>query len=128
MKLKMLTLLAAGAVAFTGNAFAQLPDSKVLTMDVAQAIVQEALAVVVSRKPVATAEFSVSVNQRTLVIEILSDAAESAGETGGADVHYLAAIEQRVAALGGELKSSYVPAGATSITATIPLESTLQAA
>ena len=91
-------------------------------------IVQEALAVIVSRKPVAPAEFSVRVDQRALVIEIRSDAAESGGGAGGADVHYLAAIEQRVAALGGELQWSYVPAGTTSISATFPLESTLQAA
>lgn len=43
MKLKTLTLLTAGAAALSTNAFAQLPNSKVLTMDVAHTIVQEAL-------------------------------------------------------------------------------------
>ena len=43
MKLKMLTLLTVGAAALSTNAFAQLPSSKVLTMNVAQAIAQEAL-------------------------------------------------------------------------------------
>jgi uncharacterized protein GlcG (DUF336 family) len=43
MKLKTLTLLTIGAVALSTTAFAQLPNSKVLTMDVAQAIAREAL-------------------------------------------------------------------------------------
>src|SRR4029077_6296822 len=43
MKLKTLTLLTVGAAALSTNAFAQLPNSKVLTMNVAQAIAQEAL-------------------------------------------------------------------------------------
>ncbi len=43
MKLKTLMRLAAGAAALTANAFAQLPNTKVLTMDVAHIIAQEAL-------------------------------------------------------------------------------------
>jgi uncharacterized protein GlcG (DUF336 family) len=41
MKLKTVTLI--GVVVLSANAFAQLPNSKVLTMDVAQTIAQEAL-------------------------------------------------------------------------------------
>ena len=43
MKLRTLILLMAGAAALSTNAFAQLPNSKVLTMDVAHSIAQEAL-------------------------------------------------------------------------------------
>ena len=43
MKLKMLTLLTVVAAPLSTNAFAQLPNSKVLTMDVARTIAQEAL-------------------------------------------------------------------------------------
>src|SRR4029077_6888000 len=43
MKLKTLTLLTVGAAALSTNAPAQLPNSKVLTMDVAHTIAQEAL-------------------------------------------------------------------------------------
>jgi uncharacterized protein GlcG (DUF336 family) len=43
MTLKTLTLLLTGAAALSTNAFAQLPNSKVLTMDVAHTIAQEAL-------------------------------------------------------------------------------------
>jgi hypothetical protein len=44
MKLKTIPLLVAAAVALSTDAFAQLPNSKVLTMDVAQSIAQETLA------------------------------------------------------------------------------------
>ena len=43
MKIKTLILLTVGAAALSMNAFAQLPNSKVLTMDVAHTIAQEAL-------------------------------------------------------------------------------------
>jgi uncharacterized protein GlcG (DUF336 family) len=43
MKLTTLTRLTVVAAALSANAFAQLPNSKVLTMNVAQAIAQEAM-------------------------------------------------------------------------------------
>jgi uncharacterized protein GlcG (DUF336 family) len=43
MKLRMLPLIGAGTAVLAANAFAQLPNSKVLTMDVAQAIAEEAM-------------------------------------------------------------------------------------
>jgi len=43
MKIKSFMLLMVGAAALSTNAFAQLPNSKVLTMDVALTIAQEAL-------------------------------------------------------------------------------------
>jgi len=89
-------------------------------------IVQEALAVIVARKPVASAEFSVTIDRRTIAILIRSDAAAAPADAGtGADTHFLAAIEQRVASLGGKFKHAYLPAGGTSITARFPLESTV---
>lgn len=89
-------------------------------------IVQEALAVVVARKPVASAAFSVTIDRRTLAIEVRSEAAADPGDSDtGADEHFLAAIAQRVASLGGEFKSAYLPAGGTSIAARFALESTL---
>jgi signal transduction histidine kinase len=90
-------------------------------------IVQEALAVIVTRKPVASAEFSVTISQKNLAIEIRSEATSPPDDRAtGTDVHYLAAIEQRVASLGGEFQSAYLPSGETSITARFPLKNTLQ--
>lgn len=90
-------------------------------------IVQEALAVIVARKPLAPAEFSVTIGQKTIAIEIRSEAAATpVAAVTATDAHYLAAIEQRVASLGGEFQSAYLPSGETSITARLPLESALQ--
>jgi len=44
MKLSTFTVLTAVAATFSTSAFAQLPNSKVLTLDVAQTIAQEAMA------------------------------------------------------------------------------------
>jgi signal transduction histidine kinase len=89
-------------------------------------IVQEALAVIVARKPVASAAFSVTIDRRTLSLEVRSDAAAAPADSDtGAEEHFLAAIAQRVASLGGEFKSAYLPAGGTSIAARFALESTL---
>jgi uncharacterized protein GlcG (DUF336 family) len=44
MTFAKLTILAAAAAVLSGSAFAQLPSSKVLTLDAAQAIAQEAMA------------------------------------------------------------------------------------
>jgi len=44
MKLTNIAVLAAAAAILPAGAFAQLPDSKILTLDVAQAIAQEAMA------------------------------------------------------------------------------------
>jgi signal transduction histidine kinase len=89
-------------------------------------IVQEALAVIVARKPTGSADFAVSVDGGVLAIEIRSpSAAPAQNASAGTDVHYLAAIAQRVATLGGEFKSEYLPSGETRITAQFPLEGTL---
>jgi signal transduction histidine kinase len=89
-------------------------------------IVQEALAVIVARKPVASAAFSVIIDRRTLIIEVHSDAAAAPADADTrADEHFLAAVAQRVASLGGEFKSAYLPTGGTRIAARFALESTL---
>jgi signal transduction histidine kinase len=91
-------------------------------------IVQEALAVIVARKPVASAEFNVTVERRALAILIRGDAAgEPSEEQPGinADVHYLAAIQQRVASLKGEFHHNYIPAVGTRIAVRFPLERTI---
>lgn len=44
MKLTTFAVLAAATATFSSSAFAQLPPSKILTLDVAQAIAQEAMA------------------------------------------------------------------------------------
>jgi uncharacterized protein GlcG (DUF336 family) len=44
MKLTTFAVLAAAAATFSSSAFAQLPSSKILTLDVAQTIAQEAMA------------------------------------------------------------------------------------
>jgi signal transduction histidine kinase len=88
-------------------------------------IVQEALAVIVARKPVASTEFTVTVDRRAVAILIRSDAAgePSIEEPGiNTDVHYLAAIQQRVASLKGEFHHDYVPAVGTRIAVRFPLE------
>jgi signal transduction histidine kinase len=91
-------------------------------------IVQEALAVIVARKPVASAEFNVTVDRRDLAILIRGDAAgEPSEEEPGinTDVHYLAAIQQRVASLKGEFHHNYIPAVGTRIAVRFPLELTM---
>jgi signal transduction histidine kinase len=92
-------------------------------------IVQEALAVIVARKPVASTEFALTVDRRAITILIRSDAAGAPspeGEPGiNADVHYLAAIQQRVASLKGEFHHDHIPAVGTHITVRFPLEYTL---
>ena len=88
-------------------------------------IVQEALAVIVARKPVGTAQFGIAIDGQALAIEVRSNTAARDVVPAGADVHYLAAIEQRVGSLGGEFKSVQLAAGGTSITATFPLDRTL---
>jgi len=90
-------------------------------------IVQEALAVIVARKPVSAADFSVSIDRRRLSIELSSKAsgppAADAGQ--GAEAHFLAAIEQRVASLGGEFRWQFLPAGGTEILASFPVITTV---
>jgi signal transduction histidine kinase len=91
-------------------------------------IVQEALAVIVARKPVASAEFNVTVGRRALAILIRGDAAGQPSEEQpgiNADVHYLAAIQQRVASLKGEFHHNYIPAVGTRIAVRFPLEQTI---
>src|SRR5882757_3215484 len=89
-------------------------------------IVQEALAVIVARKPAASAAFSVIIDRRTLIIEVHGDAAAAPADVGTrADEHFLAAIAQRVASLGGEFKFAYLPTGGTRIAARFALESAL---
>ena len=94
-------------------------------------IVQEALAVVMARKPVSSANFSVILNRRTLSIELEGKPETTSSETGagpsppGTEVHFLAAIEQRVASLSGEFQSIYLAGGITRISARFPLESTI---
>ena len=94
-------------------------------------IVQEALAVVLARKPVDAADFKVTLHRRTLSIELEGRAADASAQTDavppplGAEVHFLAAIEQRVASLSGEFQSIYLAGGVTRISARFPLESTV---
>jgi signal transduction histidine kinase len=91
-------------------------------------IVQEALAVIVARKPIASTEFTVTVDRRAVAIVIRSDAAGGpSGEEPGinTDVHYLAAIQQRVASLKGEFHHDYIPSVGTRIAVRFPLEHTI---
>jgi len=88
-------------------------------------IVQEALAVIVARKPVAAVEFKVTIDRQAVAIVIRSDAAgQPCEEDAGADtdVHYLSAIRQRVASLKGEFQHDYVPGVGTRISFRFPLE------
>jgi glucose-6-phosphate-specific signal transduction histidine kinase len=91
-------------------------------------IVQEALAVVVARKPVDSLDFKVTLHRGTLSIELEGKAASGEAEAIpaplGAEVHFLAAIEQRVASLSGEFQSIYLAGGVTRISTRFPLEST----
>lgn len=94
-------------------------------------IVQEALAVVVARKPVDSADFKVTLHRRTLSIELEGKSAAASADIDaippplGAEVHFLAAIEQRVASLGGDFQSIYLAGGVTRMSARFPLESTV---
>jgi signal transduction histidine kinase len=92
-------------------------------------IVQEAFAVMVARRHVASADLSVTIGRRVLAIRILTDAAPSLPDTGThADSHPVAAIEHRTASLGGEFKYARLPAGGISITALFPTENMLSPA
>jgi signal transduction histidine kinase len=90
-------------------------------------IVQEALAVIVARKPVSAADFSVSIDRRSISIHLTSSSSAPPAPDGGqgAEAHFLAAIEQRVASLDGEFKWHYLPAGGTEISARFPLVTTM---
>jgi len=93
-------------------------------------IVQESLAVIVARKPVASAELTLTVDRRDVAILIRSDAAGAPAEDEpgiNADVHYLAAIRLRVASLRGEFHHDYIPAVGTRIAVRFPLEHTVAA-
>jgi signal transduction histidine kinase len=93
-------------------------------------IVQEALAVIVARKPLADAEFSVTVARPWMTLELRSTTVAAPLETDpipGAETHYLAAIAQRVASLGGEFHHDHHPDGGTRIVARFPLKNTVQA-
>jgi len=90
-------------------------------------IAQEGLAVIAARKPVAAAEFNLTIDRRRLVIELSSSSggAATVDAEAEAEAHYLAAIEQRVASLGGEFKSQRVSSGGTHMRAQFPLRTTL---
>jgi signal transduction histidine kinase len=92
-------------------------------------IVQEAFAVMVARKLIASADFKMIIGRQLLTIRILINAAPARPEMATrADLHSLAAIEHRTAALGGEFKYAHLSGGGTSITALFPIENTLAAA
>ncbi len=91
-------------------------------------IVQEALAVIVARKPVTGAEFSVLTDGPWLTVQLRSSAAAApldADPGSGAETHYLAAIEQRVASLGGEFHHEHDADVGTRISARFPLANTV---
>lgn len=94
-------------------------------------IVQEALAVIVGRKPDAPPEFSVTIDRHAVTLEIRSAATAAAAAPAdtdpdrGADTHYLAAIEQRVACLGGEFQHTFAPTVGTHIKARFRLQNIL---
>lgn len=91
-------------------------------------IVQEALAVIVATKAAAAANvaFSATINGDELVMEIRGDApAVHTGSEPRDDIHFLAAIDYRVASLGGRFRHRHDPIDGTTITALFPLDSTL---
>ncbi len=91
-------------------------------------IVQEALAVIVARKPVASAEFRLNVDPDVVTMMIRGDSAGAPAEEengGNAEVHYLAAIRQRVACLKGGFQHDQTPGVGTRITVRLPAELTL---
>jgi signal transduction histidine kinase len=91
-------------------------------------IVQEALAVIVTRKPVGFTEFSVTVERRAVAILIRSETAGEPSEEEpdmDTDVHYMAAIQARVASLKGEFHHDYNRAVGTRIAIRVPLEHSL---
>lgn len=89
-------------------------------------IVQEALAVIVAADPKAGVDFSVVIEENSLAIEIRSDPLATRTASGPTDdAHFLAAIDHRIASLGGEFRHRHDPEGGTTITAVFPLDSTL---
>jgi signal transduction histidine kinase len=89
-------------------------------------IVQEALAVIVAANPKAAVDFSVVINGNSLAIEIRSDPSPThTGSRPPEDAHFLAAIDHRIASLGGEFRHRHDPECGTTITALFPLDCTL---
>jgi signal transduction histidine kinase len=89
-------------------------------------IVQEALAVIVAAKPAARVTFSVAIDGESLVIDILSDSqAPPAAPVTQDEIHFLAAIDHRIASLGGEFRHQRGADGAIRITGIFPLDATL---
>ncbi len=87
-------------------------------------IVQEALVLIVGTKPAAGVEFSVALADRSLAIEIRGDAPDQTDTAATEDdTHFLAAIDHRIASLGGEFRHVQDPVDGTTITATFPLDS-----
>jgi signal transduction histidine kinase len=89
-------------------------------------IVQEALAVILSRPHAAPAEFSVTIGSQALTIKITSAGEATAPAPLPDDAaHSLAAIEYRTATLNGVFNYADASAGALGMTATFPLEGLL---
>lgn len=84
-------------------------------------IVQEAISVITARKPATHAEFNFTVDAQFLTVGMHSDAVAPAAPEFGAstELQYMAAIKQRVAALGGEF--SHHDVCGTHMTARFPV-------
>jgi signal transduction histidine kinase len=89
-------------------------------------IVQEAFAVLISHHPASTA-VNVIIGSQGLTIRMSNESTTPTAPEmeSGENLHILAAIGQRVAALGGEFKLARLAAGNTSITALFPIQSVL---
>lgn len=92
-------------------------------------IVQEAFAVIVA-PPAASAELNVALGQRALSIQLSNEATTSSSTNESkSDSDFrgfsVAAVGQRVAALGGEFKLLHLAAGGLNMTASFPVESVL---
>ena len=92
-------------------------------------IVQETYAVIIAPGHAASSEFHITLDAQSLIVRIVTTAPRDSPAAGaGVDAHYLAAIEYRIAAIGGSFEQTVVPAGGLSLKATFPLDSVLAAA
>jgi signal transduction histidine kinase len=92
-------------------------------------IVQESFALVITKNRTASAVFSLTINPVVLTLRIAGEPLPAlSAETGRADEHSVATIEQRTAMLNGDFTFIQNPAGTTSITANFPLDHLLTAA
>lgn len=89
-------------------------------------IVQETYAVIVAPGHADSSELHIAIDAQSLTVRMIGTAPRDSTDAGaGIDAHCLAAVEYRIAAIGGTFEQFTVPAGGIGLKATFPLEHVL---